>query len=106
MIESGKQGLSRNLLKKICSVFDVSADWLLGFQEEAEARGKLRRAKVSSTQLSTYFVGWLELSDILREARLREGTRFDLRAFNERLLSFGSIPPRDVRALLHPDAAR
>lgn len=35
VIESGKQGLSRNLLKKICSVFDVSADWLLGFQEEA-----------------------------------------------------------------------
>lgn len=35
VIESGKQGLSRNLLKKICSVFGVSADWLLGFQEEA-----------------------------------------------------------------------
>jgi uncharacterized protein (DUF885 family) len=78
----------------------------LGFQEEAEARGKLRRAKVSSTQLSTYFVGWLELSDILREARLREGPRFDLRAFNERLLSFGSIPPRDVRALLESNPAR
>ncbi|HEV8701135.1 MAG TPA: DUF885 domain-containing protein [Candidatus Polarisedimenticolia bacterium] len=75
----------------------------LGFQEEAEARGKLRRAKVSSTQLSTYFVGSLELSDILREARLREGDRFDLRAYNERLLSFGSIPPRDVRALLQSD---
>ncbi|HXU12405.1 MAG TPA: DUF885 domain-containing protein [Candidatus Binatia bacterium] len=78
----------------------------LGFQEEAEARGKLRRAKVSSTQLSTYFVGSLELSDILREARLRAGDRFDLRAFNERLLSFGSIPPRDVRALLEADPGR
>ena len=78
----------------------------LGFQEEAEARGKLRRAKVSSTQLSTYFVGSLELSDILREARLRAGDRFDLRAFNERLLSFGSIPPRDVRELLEADPPR
>src|SRR5262249_28479150 len=39
----------------------------MGFQEEAEARGKLRRAKVSSTQLSTYFVGYIELSDLLRE---------------------------------------
>lgn len=78
----------------------------LGFQEEAEARGKLRRAKVSSTQLSTYFVGWLELSDILREARLRVGARFNLRAFNERLLSFGSIPPRDVSALLDSNPAR
>jgi len=76
----------------------------LGFQEEAEARGKLRRAKVSSTQLSTYFVGYVEMSDLLREAQSREGERFRLRAFNERLLSFGTIPPRDVRQLLeqHP----
>ncbi|OLD62696.1 MAG: hypothetical protein AUI47_11545 [Acidobacteria bacterium 13_1_40CM_2_68_5] len=72
----------------------------LGFQEEAEARGKLRRAKLSSTQLSTYFVGYLELSDIVREARRRAGGRFNLRAFHERLLSFGTIPPRDVRELL------
>ncbi len=72
----------------------------LGFQEEAEARGKLRRAKVSSTQLSTYFVGYLEMSDIVREARERLGDRFRPRPFHERLLSFGTIPPRDVRALL------
>jgi uncharacterized protein (DUF885 family) len=76
----------------------------LGFQEEAEARGKLRRAKVSSTQLSTYFVGYLELSDIVREARRREGERFRLRPFNERLLSLGAIPPRDVRELLRLEA--
>jgi len=72
----------------------------LGFQEEAEATGKLRRAKVTSTQLSTYFVGYLELSEIAREARRRAGGRFSLRSFNERLLSFGTVPPRDVRALL------
>ena len=71
-----------------------------GFQEEAEARGKIRRAKVSSTQLSTYFVGYLEMSDLLREAQRREGDRFHLRDFNQRLLSFGTIPPRDVRELL------
>jgi len=71
-----------------------------GFQEEAEARGKLRRAKVSSTQLSTYFVGYHEMSELLREAQRREGNRFRLRAFNERLLSFGTVPPRDVRQLL------
>jgi uncharacterized protein (DUF885 family) len=71
-----------------------------GFQEEAEARGKIRRAKVSSTQLSTYFVGYLEMFDLLREAQSREGDRFRLRDFNQRLLSFGTIPPRDVRELL------
>jgi hypothetical protein len=46
-------------------ISDEEADrWALdlmqryGFQEEAEATGKLRRAKVTSTQLSTYFVGY------------------------------------------------
>jgi uncharacterized protein (DUF885 family) len=70
------------------------------FQEEAEARGKLRRAKVSSAQLSTYFVGFVEISGILEEERRRAGASFDLRAFNERLLSFGTIPPAFVRRLM------
>jgi uncharacterized protein (DUF885 family) len=78
----------------------------MGFQEEAEARGKLRRAKISSTQLSTYFVGFYELSDILARARKNAGPGFDLRAFNDRLLSFGTIPPRNVRELLEAPAPR
>ncbi|HET6373253.1 MAG TPA: DUF885 family protein, partial [Candidatus Polarisedimenticolia bacterium] len=71
-----------------------------GFQEETEAQGKLRRAKVSSTQLSTYFVGFLELSDLMAECRAREGSSFSLKRFNEKLLSFGTIPPRAVRRLM------
>jgi hypothetical protein len=42
-----------------------------GFQEEAEARAKYDRARLSSTQLSTYFAGSLEMWDIEREARRR-----------------------------------
>jgi uncharacterized protein (DUF885 family) len=42
-----------------------------GFQEEAEARNKYRRARLSSTQLSTYFAGSLEMWDIELEARRR-----------------------------------
>lgn len=71
-----------------------------GFQEETEALGKLRRAKVSSTQLSTYFVGFVELSDLLEDYRRSKGPAFDLKEFNERLLSFGTIPPRAVRRLM------
>lgn len=70
------------------------------FQEEAEARGKLRRAKVTSTQLSTYFVGFLELSALRDDYRKTKGADFTWREFNERLLSLGSIPPRDARRLL------
>jgi hypothetical protein len=42
-----------------------------GFQEEAEARAKYSRARLSSTQLSTYFAGSLEMWDIELEARRR-----------------------------------
>ena len=40
-----------------------------GFQEEAEARNKWNRARLTSTQLSTYFVGSVEFWDIEQEAR-------------------------------------
>ena len=42
-----------------------------GFQEQAEARAKFDRARLSSTQLSTYFAGSLEMWEIEREARRR-----------------------------------
>jgi len=42
-----------------------------GFQEEAEARNKYRRARLSSTQLSTYFAGSMEMWAIELEARRR-----------------------------------
>ncbi|HEX4935313.1 MAG TPA: DUF885 family protein, partial [Gemmatimonadaceae bacterium] len=42
-----------------------------GFQEEAEARAKDERARLSSTQLSTYFVGSLGMWEIEAEARRR-----------------------------------
>jgi uncharacterized protein (DUF885 family) len=72
----------------------------LGFQEEAEAVRKLRRAKVTSTQLSTYFVGFLELDDLMEEYRRLKGPSFSLKEFNKRLLSYGTIPPRAVRRLM------
>lgn len=42
-----------------------------GFQEEAEARAKYDRARLSSTQLCTYFVGSMEMWDLDRERRRR-----------------------------------
>jgi hypothetical protein len=70
------------------------------FQEETEARGKLRRAKVTSTQLSTYFVGLLEMQDLLDDALAAAGPGTPRKATLDRMLSFGTIPPRDVRALM------
>jgi hypothetical protein len=42
-----------------------------GFQEEAQARAKYNRARLSSTQLSTYFLGSVAFWDLEREARRR-----------------------------------
>jgi len=42
-----------------------------GFQEESEARKKWDRARLSSTQLSTYFVGSMEMWNLERERRIR-----------------------------------
>jgi len=42
-----------------------------GFQERSEARAKYDRARLSSTQLSTYFAGSMEFWDIELEARRR-----------------------------------
>src|SRR5262245_22175298 len=77
-----------------------------GFQEETEARGKLRRAKVTSTQLSTYFVGLLEMQDLLNDARRAAPQGSDLKPVLDRILSFGTIPPRDVRTLMGLSAPR
>jgi uncharacterized protein (DUF885 family) len=71
-----------------------------GFQEESEARGKWRRACLTSTQLSTYFVGVQEILDLERDYRKRAGEGFTQKAFNESLLSHGSPPVKFLRELL------
>jgi uncharacterized protein (DUF885 family) len=48
-----------------------------GFQEEAEARKKWDRARLTSTQLSTYFVGSMEMWSLEREMRLRAAAASD-----------------------------
>ncbi len=71
------------------------------FQEEREAAGKWVRAQLTSSQLSTYFVGYLEHLDLRRDAEERAGASFDLKAHHDRVLSFGSPPVQFVRALMH-----
>ena len=71
-----------------------------GFQEEGEAAGKWNRARLSSTQLSSYFVGNLEINDIRRDWEAEHGPITDMKAFHDRLLSYGSPPAKYVRELM------
>jgi len=70
------------------------------FQEEREAAGKWVRAQISSTQLSTYFVGFQEHWDLRQEAERRQGASFNLKEYHDRVISYGSPPVRFVRALM------
>lgn len=70
------------------------------FQEEREAAGKWRRAQLSVTQLSTYFVGFQEHLETRTAARRKQGAAFNLKAYHDGVLAFGSPPGRFARQLL------
>jgi uncharacterized protein (DUF885 family) len=74
------------------------------FQERAEAEGKLTRAKVTSGQLCSYFIGGEEVGDLRSEVEQREGADFDLRRFHQRVLSHGTPTVDVVRGALDDDA--
>jgi len=71
-----------------------------GFQEEREAALKWVRAQLTSAQLSTYFVGYLEQFDLREEVEAAWGDTFSSGRYHDELLSFGSPPAQYVRALL------
>ncbi|PSR56902.1 DUF885 domain-containing protein [Adhaeribacter arboris] len=71
-----------------------------GFQEEAEAREKWKRATLSQVQLSSYFTGYTEIYDLREEIRKKQKDKFNLKQFHEKFLSYGSAPVRYIRALM------
>ncbi|MEZ4597815.1 MAG: DUF885 domain-containing protein [Chloroflexota bacterium] len=95
------------------------------FQEEDEAHAKWLRARLTSTQLSTYYVGALEMFDLEMDARVRaalasggtaddvppqhvaggmgESPGFDIRAHLESVIAHGTPPIRWVRRILAQD---
>jgi uncharacterized protein (DUF885 family) len=62
------------------------------FQTRAEAEGKLQRAKLSSTQLTTYYVGASEWWRLRRAYEAAKGKDFTLAEFHDRALDQGALP--------------
>jgi uncharacterized protein (DUF885 family) len=62
------------------------------FQTRAEAEGKLQRAKLSSTQLPTYYVGTSEWWRLRRAYEAAKGKDFTLVEFHDRALDQGALP--------------
>jgi uncharacterized protein (DUF885 family) len=71
-----------------------------GWQEEDEARAKWLRARLTATQLSTYYLGALEMAELEAEQRRRLGATFDLRAHLEAVISHGTPPIKWLRRIL------
>lgn len=72
------------------------------FQTQAEAEAKLKRAKLSSTQLPTYYAGlvdWLALREKYQKAK---GDKFDLLEFHNLVLDQGPLPVPIVERLIMP----
>jgi uncharacterized protein (DUF885 family) len=70
-----------------------------GFQEEGEAAGKWRRAQLTSAQLSTYYVGYCEISDLAADLRAADPGLTDQQV-HDRMLAHGSPPVRLLRTLI------
>ncbi|TMB36530.1 MAG: DUF885 domain-containing protein [Deltaproteobacteria bacterium] len=66
-----------------------------GFQERAQAEKKLTRAKLDSTQLCQYFLGWAEIVRLERDVRAKGS--FDQRAFDDALLAHGTLAVKYLR---------
>lgn len=70
-----------------------------GHQEVGEAAGKWRRAQLTSAQLSTYYVGYTEVSDLARAVHAARPAA-SARERHDAMLAHGSPPPRHLRSLL------
>jgi uncharacterized protein (DUF885 family) len=68
------------------------------FQEEGEAVGKWKRARLTSAQLTTYYYGFTEMMSL--RAELDKAPGFTERAYHDRILSFGSPSMRHLRTIM------
>ena len=75
------------------------------FQQQAEAEGKWRRVSVTSVQLCCYFTGFTEIYELREELKTKMGDKFNLKAFHEKFLSYGSAPVKYIRQMMLKDRA-
>ena len=72
------------------------------FQTQAEAEGKLRRAKLTSTQLPTYFVGIRQWWELRKKYQTAKGSAFNLEEFHNKALDQGPLPIEYLEKIILP----
>ncbi len=68
--------------------------------ERVHAESEVRRYLQTPTQPMTYTLGRRAILGLREEIKRKEGSRFQLRDFHQRLLSHGSLPPSLLRSVL------
>jgi uncharacterized protein (DUF885 family) len=76
------------------------------YQTEGEAIGKIVRAKQSSCQLSTYFVGRTAFYRLRQQMHRDMGDKFNLGRFHEAVLSHGTLPVKYLPELVRGSAKK
>jgi uncharacterized protein (DUF885 family) len=76
------------------------------FQSEGEALGKIVRAKQSSCQLSTYFVGRMAFYRLRQQVQRDQGDKFHLGRFHEAVLDYGTLPVKYLPELVRERLSR
>jgi uncharacterized protein (DUF885 family) len=76
------------------------------FQTEAEAEGKLQRAKLSSVQLVTYYVGLHDWLALRKDYKAQMGAGFTNAEFHDRALNEGPLPVMLLRGILLTKAGK
>jgi len=72
------------------------------FQTQAEAEGKLQRAKLESVQLATYYVGFREWMALRKKYQDAAGASFDMLKYHNLVLDQGALPvPEIAKLVLH-----
>ncbi|MDB4927458.1 DUF885 domain-containing protein [Mucilaginibacter sp.] len=70
------------------------------FQQQAEAEGKWKRVSVTSVQLDSYYDGYKEIIDLREAYKTKMGDKYKLKDFNEKFLSYGSVPVKFIRTAM------
>jgi uncharacterized protein (DUF885 family) len=70
------------------------------FQTSAQADEKYHRATVSQVQLCSYYTGATAIQALRDDYQKKMGDQYDLKAFHETFLSFGSSPVKYIREIM------
>jgi uncharacterized protein (DUF885 family) len=67
------------------------------FQQQTEADNKWKRVSVSSVQLTSYYTGYKEINSLHEEWKKKQASKYKLKQFNEKFLSYGSAPVKFIK---------